>query len=195
MPLSSRESRSEATARVTRALMAWLWGQGCRLLAPEVGLHPGRGLCTPWQGLWRVDMAAVWDRHTHLFEVKGTRADLARENLQQGKWVIDWRPRGLASWLVVDVHVLPLVTQPPAGWGLLVVSDAHTRVDREADKGADDVHFAEHCQALGTVLCLQSLPKLMGLDRAQRLVALDGHERPWRLWTAEASAWREDHEC
>jgi len=189
MPLSSRESRSEATARVTRALVAWLWAQGCRLLAPEVGLHTFHGLCTPWRGFWRGDVGAIWRQEAHLFEVKGTRADLAREDLSQGKWKWSWAELGLRPWLVVDVKI---ACQPPTGWGLMVVNDTGVlRVDVEPRVCDRSPQFAEYCQALGTVLCLQSLPKLMGLDRAQRLVTLDGFERPWRLWTAEEREWRE----
>ena len=190
MPLSSRESRSEATARVTRALVAWLWTQDCRLLAPEVGLHTYKGLCTPWQGFWRGDLGAIWRQEAHLFEVKGSRADLAREAMDRGKWVHNWLAMGIRPWLVVDVKIG--CQSPATGWGLMVVNaEGRLRVDVEAGTCDRGPRFNDYVQALGTVLCLQSLPQMMGRDSAQRLAALDGFERPWRLWTAEEREWRE----
>ena len=145
-------------------------------MAYEVGLRP-RGLCTVLDGRWRVDIGALWRQQIHFFEVKGTRADYAREILDAGKWVHPWP--ALWPWLVVDVRVD--ARQPPAGWGLMTVDGDRLKVVNEPLAAAETMSPTD-VEALGTVLCLQSLPKMMGLTQSQRVIALAGFERPWRLW-------------
>ena len=187
---SSKETRSDATARVTSATAAWLWRLGSRIIAAEVGLtRAGSFLERPWGSWYRVDLAAIVGQQTHVIEVKGTRADLVREDLGQGKWQLSY-PH-LVPWLAVDATVdMPELDER---WGLLKVVGHRVNVVRPA-REVDDPHRERHLQVLASVLCMQSLPKMMGLTHAGQLAALetDGFSRPWRRWIREPWLFEED---
>lgn len=175
------ETRGDATSRVTAAIAAWFWRRGSRLIVAEVGLS-GTRLLPPWGCEYRVDLVAVLGDRTHVIEVKGTSADLAREDLGQGKWVIDYP--NFTTWLAVDTRVKDdLYARLPARWGLLTVDGASVRVARRAQE-VDDQKRTSHLEVLGSVLCMQSLPQMMGHTHAGQLAALEtaGFDRPWRRW-------------
>lgn len=193
-----RESRSEGTARVTAAVIDWLWRQGRCALALEVGLHATRGLCTPWDGRWRVDVAAAVERNSseavHVIEVKGSPSDIAREDMTAGKWIVPYPRLGLTPWLAVAHTIAPAAYEHlNADWGILVVDDRRVRREREpghvvkttARAPNDDVTFAY--RALARVLTNQALPVMAGLSQAQarRELVRQGAHRPWRHWQPE----------
>jgi hypothetical protein len=175
---------------VTCACAAWLWRLGSRVIVPEVGLtHEGSFLEPPWGSWYRVDLAASVGRRTHVIEVKGSRSDLAREDLTSGKWQLFY-PH-LTVWLAYDASV----DRPDLHerWGLLKVAGARVDVVRPA-REVDDPHRERHLAVLASVLCMQSLPKMMGLTHAGQLSALetDGFSRPWRRWIQEPRLCEED---
>lgn len=192
-------SRAEGTNLVTCAVAAWLWRQGARTIVAEVGLHATRGLSRPWHGRWRVDIAAAVAREgvetLHVIEVKGSAADIAREDLGTGKWVLDFARLGVNPWLAVADTVAPAHWQAlPAAWGVMQVSgDRRVRLIREpADKVDHSVwqpndNVTHAYRALAEVLTAQSLPSMMGRSHAQLVAALDdaGWQRPWRQWSPD----------
>lgn len=197
----ARETRSEGTARVTCAVASWLWGLGSRCLVTEVGLSPNRGLGTPWQGRWRVDLAAVvpvYDGHYERFdviEVKGSAADLRREDLGKGKWQICYQALGLTPWLAVaDTVPEKDYDQLPGDWGLLTVKGTRvivTRRPRDEIKhnvlSPTTTSFAVH-RALSQTQCLQTMPMLMGLSGKGRAAAMfETLTRPWSAWLPSPS--------
>lgn len=188
------------------AVSHWLWRRGARALATEVGLHPLHGLCTPWDGRWRVDLAAglVADHveSVHVVEVKGSLADLAREDLGAGKWVLDYGRHGLNPWFAHADTIGPGHLQAlPRAWGLLSVSaDGHVRVSRDPEHVVDTAAHAPGdnvtiaYRALAQVLTAQALPTLFGVTahRALELMAEHGVHRPWRRWEPETRRRRVD---
>lgn len=145
-------------------------------MATEVGLTQTLG--TPWQRRWRVDLAAIVGRNTYVIEVKGTPADLVREDLTTGKWT---HPHpGLCLWLALDAKVaIPKISE---NWGIIRVQGARVEVVRSPPLVVDDRRETS-LEAIGSCLCLQSLPTMMGLSRAARASKLaSGHLRPWRHW-------------
>lgn len=197
MPSSWSETRAEGTARVTADVASWLWSRGSRCLVPEVGLHPVRGLCQPWDGRWRVDMVATVPRHgaerVDVIEVKGSADDLRREDLGTGKWVLRYDRMGLTPWLALSHTVSRSLWQDlNEAWGVIVVEPRRTTVVRDPavpvyhsiHQPNDDVTAAY--RALATVATLQSLPMLMGLDRAARASAMYlSVNSPWHRWMPE----------
>lgn len=181
-------ARTDATARVTALVATWLWRQGSRAMAREVGLCPVQGLVTPWRGRWRVDLGAVsvdGDRESvHVVEVKGTDADLAREDLVSGKWQMDFSARHLHPWLAVD-HRMRVPEMLPAAWGVLVVGyDSVTVRRRPPDVSTK---FKQTPQlALAEVVTAQRLPTIMGLSGAGAAAAMlqAGFSLPWLDWTS-----------
>ena len=145
-------------------------------MAPEVGITGVLG--TPWQRRWRVDLAAVLGPKTYVIEVKGTQADLAREDLDTGKWVHN-HP-GLCLWLALDAKIrAPKISE---NWGIISVEGARIQVVRRPPL-IDDDRRETSLEAIGSSLCLQSLPQMMGLSRAAQASQLaNGHLRPWRHW-------------
>ena len=190
---SSKESRSDATARVTCACAAWLWRQGSRIIASEVGLTRGSlRLIEPWGAWYRVDLAASLGSATHIIEVKGTRADIAREDLGAGKWALAYD--NLTPWLAFDDKITPDLYQSlDERWGLMRVKDQRVKVLRRPHRVHDDQR-QKNLEVLASVLCMQSLPKMMGLTHAGQLAALetDGFSRPWRRWVPEPRLFEED---
>lgn len=192
-------SRADHTARVTAATLTWLWAQGCRVIAPEVGFgrvqdqagpvvgsadapHHVTSLHTPWDADWRVDVAGLDARRKRLIvvEVKGTRADSKRERYDRGKWIL-----GVPG----AVHVLALgpdVERPPAlpghwrVWRLaptqVPVLKADTRADRVGRQGyVDDKVLAWSLRACAHCLTTQTL-RLLGagyMGRATVSLALE----------------------
>lgn len=189
MSSSSKETRSEATARVTCACAAWLWRRGSRLIAPEVGLTRSGGfLEKPWGSFYRVDLAASLGNQTHVIEVKGTKADLVREDLGQGKWRLFY-PH-LTVWLALGFDYEPELDER---WGILRVRDQSVKVVRPA-REVEDRERERHLEVLGSVLCMQGMPTMMGLTQAGQLAALEteGYSRPWRKWIQEPELFDED---
>lgn len=191
----SDESRSEATARVTAGVASWLWGQGARAIVPEVGLHPTRGLCASWDGRWRVDLVAAVPRHgarerIDVIEVKGTAADLRREALTDGKWVMRLDRIGLTPWLAVSADIEPALWADLSPlWGVISCHGHEPRVARQPEApiwhdivaSNDDVTAA--LRAMAMVATSHSLPMLMGLSGARRAAAVaTSVNEPWRLW-------------
>lgn len=175
------ETRGDATSRVTAAIAAWFWRRGSRIIVAEVGLS-GMVLLPSWGCEYRVDLVAVLGDRTHVIEVKGTTADLAREDLGAGKWILNHS--NLTTWLAVDTRVkADLYARLPAPWGLLTVDGERVRVTRRA-REVDDQKRTGHLEVLGSVLCMQSLPQMMGHTHAGQLAALEtaGFDRPWRRW-------------
>ena len=174
-------SRSDSTSRVTAAAAVWLWGQGSRIIVAEVGLtRGGKRLVEPWGARYRVDLASNLGSKTHINEVKGTRADLVREDLADGKWILPYHD--LCPWLAIDGAMS--VPEIDEKWGILQVHGHRVRVVRKA-REVDDDHRVENLRVLASVLCMQSLPTMMGLSHAGQMAALetDGFDRPWRRWT------------
>jgi hypothetical protein len=198
---SFSKKRRDATALVTIAVSHWLWRRGARALAPEVGLHALHGLCTPWDGRWRVDLAAtlVSDHveSVHVIEVKGTLADLAREDLTAGKWAVDFPRLGLNPWLAHADTIGPgHLTTLPRAWGLLSVSaDGRVRETRAPQHVVDtsvhepDDNVTRAYRALSQVLTAQALPTLFGLrpESALEMLAERGIDRPWRQYDSRRS--------
>lgn len=189
------ESRSEATARVTAGVASWLWGQGARALVPEVGLHPTRGLCAPWDGRWRVDLVSATPRHgarerIDVIEVKGTVADLRRESLTDGKWVMRLDRIGLTPWLAVSSDIgRDYWRELPPMWGVVSCHGHDAKVMRQPEApiwhdivdSNDDVTAA--LRAMAVVSTSHALPMLMGLGGARRAAAMETSvTRPWTLW-------------
>ena len=185
MSSSRRETRSEATARVTCSVAAWLWRERSRVLAQEVGLGRGRPrLCAPWGAAYRVDLAAVVSHKTYVVEVKGTRADIVREDLGAGKWTMAYADHGLMPWLAFDARIDPrLYSQLPETWGLLRVDAQRVKVLRRPPRVYDD-NLVESLTAIASVACMQTLPMMMGKNHSEQLAALErgGFARPWRHW-------------
>lgn len=187
--LSSSESRSEATARVTCAVAAWLWRRGSRIIAAEVGLtRQSTYLERPWASWYRVDLASSIGPQTHVIEVKGTRADLAREDLTAGKWVLPYP--NLVVWLALGFDQKVELDER---WGILRIRDQRVEIVRPA-REVDDGHRDRHLEVLASVLCMHGLPTMMGLTHAGQLAALetDGFSRPWRGWIREPRLSEED---
>lgn len=157
-------------------------------MAPEVGLHPVRGLCTPWDGKWRVDLAAGVAESVHVIEVKGSLADLTREDLGDGKWQLDYARHGLTPWLAhADVISPGRLQTLPRAWGLLsVAADGRVHVTREPQHTPNG-NVASAYRALAQVLTAQALPTLFGLktEAAMAVMAEAGVDRPWRAWEQE----------
>lgn len=184
---------------VTIAVSHWLWRRGARALVPEVGLHALRGLCTPWDGRWRVDLAAslVSDHveSVHVIEIKGTLADLAREDLGSGKWAIDYPRLGLNPWLAHADTIGPgHLTALPRSWGLLSVSaDGRVRETRspanvvDTSVHAPDDNVTNAYRAMAQVLTAQAMPTLFNLRPESALEALAerGIDRPWRRYSVD----------
>jgi hypothetical protein len=193
---SFSKKRRDGTSIVTLAVSHWLWRRGARALALEVGLHPLQGLCTPWDGRWRVDLAAglVADHieSVHVVEVKGSLADLAREDLGSGKWVLDFPRLGLNPWLAHADTIGPGHLQTlPRAWGLLsVAADGRVRVTRDPEHVVDgSVHapgdnVTGAYRALAQVLTAQAMPTLYGVkaEAALEMMTEAGIHRPWRAW-------------
>lgn len=135
----------------------------------------------PWSSHYRADVVGVIGRQTHLLEVKGTRADLGREILGRGKWVMTYP--GICRWLAIDSRIQNPETLH-RDWGILVVDDKKTTIVREPAMVEDD-DILGSTTALAKILCFQSLPTMIGRTREERLAALRaaGVERPWRYWT------------
>jgi hypothetical protein len=173
-------ARADSTSRVTSATAAWFWRRGSRIVVAEVGLtRQGACLEPPWGSVYRVDLVASLGAKTHVIEVKGTQADLNRENLSEGKWVLPYP--NLVVWLAVDDGMT--VPRLDEKWGILRVKEESVRVERPA-REVDDGQRTRHLEVLARVLCMQSLPRMMGLTSAGQLAALEtnGFSRPWRRW-------------
>ena len=185
--------RTDSTSRVTAAAAAWLWDLGSRIIAAEVGLTRGSlRLVEPWGAWYRVDLAAILGSATHIIEVKGTRADIAREDLGAGKWALPYND--LRPWLAFDAKITADLYQALDGrWGLMRVTDHRIKILRQPHTAHDD-QCQKNTEVLASVLCMQSLPTMMGLSRAGKMAALetDGFDRPWRRWTHKPSPRREE---
>lgn len=177
-------TRTDATARVTALVAAWLWRQrNARAIALEVGLCPVQGLVAPARGRWRVDIAAVTVEDSaegvHIVEVKGTPEDLAREDLAVGKWKLDYAEKRMHPWLAVDASMRAVA---PPGWGLLIVSDRVAVVKQPANV-ATNYHDAvpSAYRAISEVLTAQRLPTIMGLSERGAAAAMiqAGFTLPW----------------
>jgi hypothetical protein len=170
-------------------------------MALEVGLHPLRGLTTPANGRYRVDVAAALvddcDESLHVIEVKGSVADLVREDLGAGKWALPYARMGLNPWLAVADTIGEAHWRQLSGdWGVLQARGEGVRVLRrpsqsvtfDVNQPSDEVTFAY--RALAQVQTLQRLPTMAGLSPSQTLRALERGDwhRPWGQWSAPTSA-------
>lgn len=83
--MTDKETRSEATDRVTAQAGTWLWKRGCRAMTREAGLTDSGHITTAWGGRWRVDLVGVVPDNErwrgYVVEVKGTFADFSREKI------------------------------------------------------------------------------------------------------------------
>lgn len=149
----------------------------------EVGLtRHGVRLMEPWGAAYRLDLVAVLGNETHLIEVKGTKADLVREDLTKGKWVLPLH--GFRPWLAID-ESMEAPAELRESWGLLKVGARRTRVVREPPVARDEGRDRS-LEVLARILCMQSLPTLMGLSRAGKMAVLETEvDRPWRRWLTE----------
>jgi len=135
-----------------------------------------------------VDVAAVTrlDRPAILIEVKGSRADIVRERLNEGKWALDYERLGIVPYLAIDSSIdESLYTNLPETWGVLSVRDWLLRRKRSPVSDVGELRTEEYALALGRVLCMQSLPRFIGREKSQILASLSdaGVDRPWREWT------------
>lgn len=151
-------------------------------MAPEVGLHMS-GLCTPQNGRWRVDLVGI-DRRVHVIEVKGTRADIKREDLTSGKWSLPYDDLGLTPWLAVDAKITDdLFEELPDSWGVIRIADTRVKVIRKPSKAPTGMDMTRSLQAVASCNTTQNLPMLMGLKQAQRASAMAYRTAcPWHLW-------------
>ncbi len=140
-------NRAEATTIHTALALAWLWhARGHRAIACETGVC-GDYLHKPMDGTWRVDAIGATVKRVRrrggiyeelcavdVVEVKGTRADLRRENLEAGKWVA--MATDFTCWLLVSADCRDVdLASLPERWGVLRANDAATGVTvvRRAD--------------------------------------------------------------
>jgi hypothetical protein len=129
-----------------------------------------------------VDLVACDRGQTHVIEVKGTRADLVREDLESGKWT--YSHPGLCLWLAID-QSMSLHQNLHRSWGIIRVRDHRVRVERRPEPLGDDTNYQQSLDVVASCLCMQSLPTLMGLTHAGHASVLEteGFDRPWRKWT------------
>ncbi len=141
------ESRAQATERVTRLAFGWLWHKRkCRAIADEIGA-PGVGLgqVSASAGIYRYDLVGVarctgvesW--RFDIVEVKGTRADLRREDVGAGKWARAREPsREYNFWLAVSDEIpREDYADLPLEWGVIRCSQTTVRIDRKPAGGGD----------------------------------------------------------
>jgi len=197
--LSAKETRFEATYRVTAATASWAWCRGSRTIVPEVGLHRARGLCAPNDGRWRLDLVTVVPRHGvsecfDVIEVKGTRADIGREDLGTGKWILRYDRMGLTPWLAIDAKIDDKMFEAlHPMWGVMRVSGYSPKVIRQPQdpvwhdiRQSNDDATASH-RVLAQIASLQSMPMLMGLKAARRASAMAlAVNNPWQKWIDHA---------
>ena len=151
-------------------------------MAPEVGLNRN-GLCMPQQGRWRVDLVGI-DRCVDVIEVKGTRADIQREKLAEGKWSLPYAELGLRPWLAVDAKVTnDLFSDLPEAWGVIRVADQRVKVIREPAKDPLGADMIRSITAVAGVNTTQNMPMLMGAKGARRASLMTYRfSCPWHLW-------------
>jgi len=179
---SWKESRSQATSRVTGATAAWFWRRKSRVIVAEVGItKKSTYLEPPWGSWYRVDLVVSLGAETHVIEVKGTKADLAREILDDGKWTLKYP--NFRPWLAFDARVTGY-EKLPDHWGLLRVDEHRVKVLREPPARVDE-HKQRSLDVLASCLCMQSLPTLMGKPMAKQAAELECVDRPWRRWITE----------
>ncbi len=201
------ETRREATERTTAAAAWWLWSaRGARSLGLEVGVNYQGHLTTPWHGRWRVDLVGVCRRGRNalrvtgwrvvVVEVKGTKADLAREDTAVFKWTLDIP--GCELWVACGDEATGMLATKnvPAHWGVVVFPQGGKRhvVRKPAfdeDLHPGDFRAMDAFRAIAEVNTAQRLPtavnvlKSRGGDKAvvDRLFA-DGWSRQWREYAA-----------
>lgn len=151
-------------------------------MAPEVGLNRN-GLCMPQKGRWRVDLVGI-DRQVDVIEVKGTRADIMREDLAGGKWALPYTDLGLTPWLAVDAKVTDdLFASLPEAWGVIRVADQRVKVVRKPAKEPLGADMTRSLMAVAGVSTTQNLPTLMGLNKARIASEMAWKTAcPWHLW-------------
>lgn len=146
-------------------------------------------LTTPLKGKWRADLIGVapGPRTINLVEVKGSVADLTRESLVDGKWVVDFESYGVTPWLAITDEIRQKhVDLLPRQWGIVSFAEgARPKIMRTPLMTvlASDARLASALAATSSVLTLQSLPKIMGLNQAERAWAMNETiSRPWQEW-------------
>ena len=181
------ESRTDATARVTSAVVLWAWKRKARAVALEVGVSPTRGLTTPWRGRWRADVAFIVEgqagksAQVSIVEVKSSTADLRREthfakastnDRRPNKWTIDLTRFGVQQWLAIDASVaVAHYAELPAHWGVLRVTAHAVKIERQAAGGMDASPMNEISawKALAQIHSLQRLPKMAKVSSAAQV--------------------------
>jgi hypothetical protein len=204
---------------VTCEAAAWLWHRRkCRALATEIGLHWTTGaLATPWESIWRVDLVGCEEKYGHFrticVEVKGSYADLAREDIERddlpmarkmrSKWHNQDIARAHELWVAVgDIKTMHVaVADIPEHWGVILFADDNKiTVGRKAIKPPAHTatsDFARECwRAMAKVQTTTRLPTFFNSRRhnpGQRL--LDGGWHEERLWirdNAQVDAFTEE---
>ncbi len=139
--------RAASTLIHTAIAAAWAWEYaGARAIGAEVGLSADGTFGTPYESRWRIDLiAAGWSSYAasprqriDVFEIKGCRADFAREQCHEGKWT--QMPSHVRPWLVCpDDCVYLAEVRLPKRWGILRSADngLGAYVVRKAEQGPD----------------------------------------------------------
>lgn len=138
-----KRSRDDCTRRLTAWAWAWLWREGARVIAQEIDFGGYAGLprldglipsliAPPPGGSFRADLVGIDHRTFWLVEVKGTRADLAREgdlNSARGKWrrVVAGCRHVLVVPRLSDEYLASVRASLPDHWRIFVV-DVETLV-------------------------------------------------------------------
>ncbi len=183
-------TRAEATAVHTALALAWLWhARDHRALALETGVR-GDHLVKPMDGTWRVDAIGATVKQVRrpggiyeelcavdVVEVKGTRADLKRENLEAGKWTS--MTTDFTCWLLVSADCRDAdLASLPERWGVLRANDAATGVTvvRKADDRRRPLStreaFALACTSVsGSLPDMHSVPGQRRPTQADRIAA------------------------
>jgi hypothetical protein len=141
----------------------------------------------------------------HVIEVKGSLADLSREDVEDGKWLLPYPRLSLNPWLAHADAIGPgHLESLPRAWGLLSVAvDGRVRVTREpehivdSDANQPDDNVTNAYRALAQVLTAQALPTLYGTDLATAMSLLSerGVDRPWRAWAPRIDVGSDDDNC
>jgi len=146
-------------------------------------------LTTPWSGRWRVDVVgmvkASGQMWPWLIEVKGTSADLRREDMTMGKWQLDYSGHGIWPWVSVARGMD--FSQVPGSWGILTTSldGLETRITRRPETPEGQPNLLQCYLALASVQTTYNLPSMYGRHSRRYVVEkLGEYARPLRFWDA-----------